>query len=142
MPFQKKGLSLLGNISASSFLGNATTATALTTNAGSKTQPIYFSGGKPAATTYSLGKSVPSTAVFTDTYVTQDTSTTASYRPILLGYNSITSSTSNFSNVTNQSYYSNALRMQPSTGNVISKGSVTASSFIGALSGNASSATK
>lgn len=47
---------------------NVATATALTTNAGSKTQPIYFSGGKPVATTYSLGKSVPSTAVFTDTH--------------------------------------------------------------------------
>ena len=47
--------------------GNASTATALTTNAGSATQPVYFSGGKPVATTYSLGKSVPSTAVFTDT---------------------------------------------------------------------------
>ena len=45
----------------------ASTATALTTNAGSATQPVYFSGGKPVATTYSLGKSVPSTAVFTDT---------------------------------------------------------------------------
>ena len=31
----------------------ASTATALTTNAGSATQPVYFSGGKPvAATTY------------------------------------------------------------------------------------------
>lgn len=46
----------------------ASTATALTTNAGSATQPVYFSGGKPVATTYSLGKSVPSTAVFTDTH--------------------------------------------------------------------------
>ena len=48
--------------------GNAATATALTTSAGSATQPVYFSGGKPVATTYSLGKSVPSNAVFTDTH--------------------------------------------------------------------------
>lgn len=47
--------------------GSATTATALTTSAGSATQPVYFSGGKPVATTYTLGKSVPSNAVFTDT---------------------------------------------------------------------------
>lgn len=47
---------------------NASTATALTTNAGSATQPVYFSGGKPVAATYSLGKSVPSNAVFTDTH--------------------------------------------------------------------------
>jgi hypothetical protein len=29
--------------------GNAATATALTTNAGSSTVPVYFSGGKPVA---------------------------------------------------------------------------------------------
>ena len=46
------------------------TATALTTSAGSKTQPVYFSSGKPVACTYTLGKSVPSDAVFTDTVTT------------------------------------------------------------------------
>ena len=38
--------------------GNADTATALTSNAGSGTQPIYFSGGKPVSTTYALGSTV------------------------------------------------------------------------------------
>lgn len=47
--------------------GNAASATALTTSAGSATQPVYFSGGKPVACSYTLGKSVPSNAVFTDT---------------------------------------------------------------------------
>ncbi len=47
---------------------SATTAAKLDTNAGSATQPIYFSDGKPVATTYSLNKSVPSNAVFTDTH--------------------------------------------------------------------------
>lgn len=50
--------------------GNASTATALTSSAGSATQPVYFSGGKPVATTYTLGKSVPSDAKFTDTTYT------------------------------------------------------------------------
>lgn len=36
-------------------------------NRGSSTQPVYFSNGKPVATTYTLGKSVPSDAKFTDT---------------------------------------------------------------------------
>lgn len=45
----------------------ANRATALTSSAGSATQPVYFSGGKPVACTYTLGKSVPSNAVFTDT---------------------------------------------------------------------------
>ena len=50
-----------------SITGNAATATKLGTSAGSGTQPVYFSEGKPVACTYTLGKSVPSNAVFTDT---------------------------------------------------------------------------
>ena len=46
---------------------SATTATKLSSSAGSATQPVYFSGGKPVACSYTLGKSVPSNAVFTDT---------------------------------------------------------------------------
>ena len=48
--------------------GSATSAVKLdTATAGSATQPVYFSGGKPVATTYTLGKSVPADAKFTDT---------------------------------------------------------------------------
>lgn len=48
--------------------GSATSAVKLdTTAAGSATQPVYFVDGKPVATTYTLGKSVPADAVFTDT---------------------------------------------------------------------------
>lgn len=46
---------------------SATTATKLSSSAGSATSPIYFSNGKPVACTYSLNKTVPSNAVFTDT---------------------------------------------------------------------------
>lgn len=42
-------------------------ATLMSKTAGSATQPIYFNKGVPTATSYSLGKSVPSNAVFTDT---------------------------------------------------------------------------
>lgn len=53
---------------SSSTGGSATSAVKLdTTTAGSTTQPVYFSEGKPIATTYSLAKSVPANAVFTDT---------------------------------------------------------------------------
>lgn len=45
---------------------SASSATALTSNAGSSTQPVYFSGGKPVACSYTLGKSVPADALFTD----------------------------------------------------------------------------
>lgn len=53
---------------SSSAGGSATSAVKLDTSAGSATQPVYFSGGKPVACSYTLGKSVPSNAVFTDTW--------------------------------------------------------------------------
>lgn len=41
---------------------------------GSVTQPIYWNAGVPKATTYSLAKSVPSDAIFTDTWKALSTS--------------------------------------------------------------------
>lgn len=53
---------------SSSAGGSANSAVKLdTTTSGSATQPVYFSKGKPVACTYTLGRSVPSNAVFTDT---------------------------------------------------------------------------
>ena len=47
--------------------GSANSAVKLdTTTAGSATQPVDFSGGKPVACSYTLGKSVPADALFTD----------------------------------------------------------------------------
>lgn len=62
------------NVYATTFNGNATSADKLNTDAGSTTQPIYFSSGVPAATTYALNKTVPSDAVFTDHITTATTS--------------------------------------------------------------------
>lgn len=45
----------------------AESAIKLSSDAGTATQPVYFKDGKPVACTYTLGKSVPSNAVFTDT---------------------------------------------------------------------------
>ena len=56
------GYTFTGSVS-----GNASTATKLGSSAGSTTTPVYFSDGKPVACSYTLGKSVPSNAVFTDT---------------------------------------------------------------------------
>lgn len=55
---------------SNTYLGKYATAVSankLNSNAGSATQPIYFSKGVPVACTYTLGKSVPSDAKFTDT---------------------------------------------------------------------------
>lgn len=63
------GITNKPNLAGSSTMGgSATSAVKLdTATAGSATQPVYFTGGKPTACTYTLGKSVPSNAVFTDT---------------------------------------------------------------------------
>lgn len=53
--------------SASTCTGNSASATKLTSSAGSAVQPVYFKDGKPVATTYSLNKTVPADAKFTDT---------------------------------------------------------------------------
>ena len=62
---------------SSSVGGAATSANKLNTNAGSATQPVYFSNGVPVATTYTLNKTVPSNAVFTDTTYSAATTSNA-----------------------------------------------------------------
>lgn len=53
---------------SSSVGGAATSADKINTDAESATQPVYIRDGVPKATTYTLGKSVPASAVFTDTW--------------------------------------------------------------------------
>lgn len=62
---------------SSSAGGAATSANKLNTDAGSVTNPVYFSNGIPVKTTYTLGASVPSGAKFTDTTYSTGTTTTA-----------------------------------------------------------------
>ena len=57
--------------------GSATSAVKLDSSAGSTVNPVYFSEGKPVACSYTLGKSVPSNAVFTDTVYTLPKATTS-----------------------------------------------------------------
>ncbi len=61
---------------SSSAGGSAISAVKLDTSAGSATNPIYFANGKPAACTYTLNKSVPSDAKFTDTTYNNATTST------------------------------------------------------------------
>lgn len=62
---------------SSSAGGSANSAVKLDSSAGSATQPVYFANGIPVATTYTLGKSVPSNAVFTDTKYNNVTTSTS-----------------------------------------------------------------
>lgn len=57
--------------------GSATSAVKLDSSAGSTVNPVYFSEGKPVACSYTLGKSVPSNAVFTDTVYALPKATTS-----------------------------------------------------------------
>ena len=68
--------------------GSATSAVKLdTATAGSATQPVYFTGGKPAACTYTLGASVPSDAKFTDTVYTLPAATSSTLGGVKVGSN-------------------------------------------------------
>lgn len=81
-----------GEVTATKFVGDlsgtATVATKLSnvTAIGSATQPVYFrDDGVPVATTYTLGASVPSGAVFTDENVSIEAaapSTATTYYPV------------------------------------------------------------
>ena len=66
---------------ASASVNHATSADRLNTDSGSETNPVYFDDGKPTFCKYSLNKTVPSNAVFTDTWK-QLTGSTASYSGI------------------------------------------------------------
>ena len=71
----------VGYASSSYSATSATTASKLSTStAGTATKPVYFTNGVPTACTYTLEKSVPSNAVFTDTN-TKVTSVDNHYAP-------------------------------------------------------------
>ena len=110
-----------GNISGSSgsCTGNAATATKLgTSTVGGTTTPIYLNGGTPTALGYTIAKSVPSNAVFTDTntYVSQSASTTSNWRKVLLHYKDDAASSTAVTSSTNVVYAAVGVSVQPSTG--------------------------
>jgi hypothetical protein len=65
----KLGSTTVGSGTQPIFL-NTGTATASTSTVGGTTQPVYMNTGVISPTTYSLSKSVPADAVFTDTHYT------------------------------------------------------------------------
>lgn len=66
---------------SSSAGGSANSAVKLDSSAGSAIQPVYFKDGKPVATEYTLEKSVPSDAKFTDTVYTHPSYTAKTGAP-------------------------------------------------------------
>lgn len=73
----------------------------------------------------------------TDSKVSQSETTTSSYKPVILGYTSSNTAESGMTtSTTNVVYASNKFYAQPSTGKLY------ATTFVGALSGNASTASK
>ncbi|MBR1988825.1 MAG: hypothetical protein IKA36_07305 [Clostridia bacterium] len=106
--------------------GNAKTATTAsklsnTSAIGSATNPVYFNAsGVPVKTTYTLGKSVPSDAVFTDINVKQHTTNASNYRPLVFGYTNSSDPDElikdDGSSVTGQVYVTNKIYAKASTG--------------------------
>lgn len=107
---------------SSSAGGSATSAVKLdTATAGSTTQPVYFTGGKPSAISYTIAKSVPSNAVFTDVNVTQTAVTASEYtnwRSLVFGQGNNASEGFSPANATGVVYSTSTLSCQPSTGSI------------------------
>lgn len=100
---------------------NTIVASALTsTSIGSAAQPVYFdANGKPVACTYSLNKTVPSDALFTDANVKQEAVSSSVYtnwRTIPFGASNSGTETFDATTVTGQLYSVNTLKFQPSSG--------------------------
>ena len=101
---------------SSSAGGSANSAVKLdTTAAGSTTQPVYFTDGKPKAISYTIAKSVPSNAVFTDINVRQKLYSSNYNLPLLMSYQTNTNTTAEVDNVT---FRNNNIYANPSTGMV------------------------
>lgn len=116
--FMPAGIKYAG---ASSAGGSATSAVRLdTSTAGSATQPCYFANGVPSACTYSLNKTVPSDAVFTDTNnaVTQTATTTSA------NYELLFSATADNTTRTEGARKTDSLKYNPSTKELTLDGTV------------------
>lgn len=71
-----KNITFPANVTVNgTFTGTASSAAKLSTSAGNATTPVYFKDGKPTALEYTIAKSVPADAVFTDTKYTHPTHT-------------------------------------------------------------------
>lgn len=78
--------------------GNAVVADKLGTSTGSATKPVYFSAGKPVQCTYSLNKTVPSDAVFTDTKNTAGSTALLDTKLFIVGAKNQAASDTTYSN--------------------------------------------
>lgn len=76
---------------------NVASANKLNANAGSATNPVYFANGVPVKTTYTLGKSVPSDAKFTDTVYTLPAATSSALGGVKSGTDITVDSSGNVS---------------------------------------------
>ena len=119
-----------GSVTATSFEGNASSATKLgTSTVGGTTTPIYLNGGTPTALSYTIAKSVPSDAVFTDTKNTAG-STDSSSKLFLIGATSQAANPQTYSHDTAFVDTDGALNsVTPTAGNSSTKVATTA--FVG-----------
>lgn len=99
---------LVASVTAS---GDTVTVKDFTGTVGNTTTPIYFKAGVPTALNYTIAKSVPANAVFTDTNtkVTQTVTTTNAAYPLLLAPKDQTATT------TTTAYFDSDVTLNPST---------------------------
>lgn len=98
--------------------GNAASASKLsnTSKIGATNKPVYFTAnGVPAAISYTIGKSVPSSAVFTDVNVKQTLTSDNSNFPLLMAKVDNTDTTTD---QTGNVYRNNSIYANPSTGSI------------------------
>lgn len=151
-PANVSATTFIGNVTGNvtgNLVGNATTATSATTAGsattattasklsntsaiGSTTKPVYFTAnGVPAACTYSLSKSVPSNAVFTDTDTKVNVTLGTTTKAYLLGVSTTpTTTATGMTAIADTGVYLDT-----------TAGKLTATTFKGNLEGNATTAT-
>ena len=123
----RKGTTTGVTLYAEKFSGNAATATSAsklqnTSKIGDTNKPVYFTAnGVPAVISYTINKSVPSDAVFTDTLVTQTPTTTNA------NYELLFSATADNTARTETTRKNSNLIFNPSTGRMTVTGSSGAS---------------
>lgn len=146
-----KGLGSAAYTASTAYLSASGTATAAsklsnTSKIGDTNKPVYFTAsGVPSAISYTIDKSVPSSAVFTDENVAQNqTTSTASnlYQPILLSNYATTSATSSLSGQGTSpgtTYFCHNLRVNPYSGNIYIAGNKVAVEGVTTYAGSSTS---
>lgn len=122
--FKAEGIRLSEGTFIGNLTGTANAATKATNDsAGQNINTTYIKGlsVNGRTITYTKGNGTNATITTQDQLVLQNSTTTANYRGLLLGYNNSTDKTTLDNAVTNQAYVCEEIYAQPSTGSLFAK---------------------